>query len=242
MRVAEAAIAAFGQHELFAELGEIMDQRFAILVEHLRAHRDFQHDRLAIGAMAVLAHAVGALRRLEVLLIAVVDQRVQTVHDFDDDVAAAPAIAARGTAELDELLAAERHAAVAAVAGADIDLCFVEEFHEVLGKAGRRARQPDLARFRRKAQTEAMARRYPCQTSEAPFRAMRTRACAALCDVWPSYEYRGMNARSDGQHETTPIASSVCARPSAAANAVRAIVAASARCLAWIYRLKCRAW
>ncbi len=80
--------------------------------------------------MAVLAHAIGALLRLEMLLVAVIDQRVQSVDDFDDDVAAAAAIAAGGTAELDELLAAERHAAVAAVAGADIDLCFIEEFHE----------------------------------------------------------------------------------------------------------------
>ena len=129
MRVAEAAIAAFGEHEFFAEFGEVMDQRFAILVEDLRADRHLQHDRFAVGAMAVLAHAIGALLRLEVLLIAIVDQRVQSVDGLDDDVAAAAAIAAGGAAELDELLAAERHAAVPAVTGADIDLCFVKEFH-----------------------------------------------------------------------------------------------------------------
>ena len=102
MRVAEAAIAAFGEHEFFAELGEVMDQRFAILVENLGADRHLQHDRFAVGAMAVLAHAVGALRRLEVLLIAIVDQRVQPVDDLDDDVAATAAIAAGGAAELDD--------------------------------------------------------------------------------------------------------------------------------------------
>ena len=85
---------------------------------------------LAVGAVAVLAHAVGALLRLEVLLVAVVDQRVEAVDRLDDDVAAAAAIAAVGPAELDELLAPERHAAVAAVAGADIDLGLVEEFHD----------------------------------------------------------------------------------------------------------------
>src|SRR6266853_5496888 len=129
MRVAEAAIAAFGQHEFFAERGEVVDQRFAILVEHLRSDRHLEHDWLAVGAVAVLAHAVGALLGLEVLLIAIVDQRVQSVDRFDDDVAAAAAIAAARSAELDILLAAERHAAVAAVAGADIDLGFIEEFH-----------------------------------------------------------------------------------------------------------------
>ncbi len=129
MRVAEPAIAAFGQHEFFAERGEVVDQRFAILVEHLRSDRHLEHDRLAIGAMAVLAHAVGALLGLEVLLIAIVDQRIQSIDRFDDDVAAAAAIAPARSAELDILLAAERHAAVAAVAGADIDLGFVKKFH-----------------------------------------------------------------------------------------------------------------
>jgi hypothetical protein len=80
--------------------------------------------------MAVLAHAILALLRLEVLLIAVVDQRVQPVRDLDDDVAAAAAIAAGRPAELDELLPAERDAAVAAVAGSDIDLGLVEELHQ----------------------------------------------------------------------------------------------------------------
>src|SRR6202158_3114074 len=131
MRVAEAAIAAFGEHESFAERGEVVDQRFAVLVEHLRAHRHLQHDRLAVGTMAVLAHAVGALLRLEVLLIAIVDQRVQAIDRLDDDVAAAAAIAAARSAEFDILLAAERHAAVAAVAGADIDFCLVKKFHGV---------------------------------------------------------------------------------------------------------------
>src|ERR1700760_2906751 len=131
MRVAEAAIAAFGKREFLAELGEIVDQRFAVFVEHLRADRHLENNRLAAGAMAVLAHAVLALLRLEVLLVAIVDQRIQPVDGLDHDVAAAAAIAAGGAAELDEFFAPERDAAVAAVAGADIDLGFVEEFHEL---------------------------------------------------------------------------------------------------------------
>ena len=66
---------------------------------------------------------------LEVLLIAVVDERVEPVDRLHDHVAAAAAIAAVRPAELDELLAPERHAAVPAVAGADIDLGLIEEFH-----------------------------------------------------------------------------------------------------------------
>src|SRR6266436_5368516 len=129
MRVAEAAIAAFGEHEFFAKRGEVVDQGFAVLIENLSADRHLEHDRLAVGAMAVLAHAVGAFLRLEMLLVAVVDQRVQSIDHFEDDIAATAAIAAARAAELDVLLAAERHAAVTAAAGADIDLCFVKEFH-----------------------------------------------------------------------------------------------------------------
>ena len=63
------------------------------------------------------------------LLIAVVDKRVEPVDAFDEDIAAAPAVAAVRTAELDELFAPERDAARPAVAGADEDLGLVEKFH-----------------------------------------------------------------------------------------------------------------
>ena len=43
--------------------------------------------------------------------------------------AAVPAVAAVRTSELDELLAAERDAAVPAVAGADVHLGFIKKFH-----------------------------------------------------------------------------------------------------------------
>src|SRR5262252_210034 len=110
MRVAKAAIAALREDKFFAERREVVDERFLVLVEHLRAGGHLQHDRLAASAMAVLAHAVLAPLSLEMLLIAVVDQRVQPVDRLDDDVAAAAAIAAAGAAEFDEFFAAKRHA------------------------------------------------------------------------------------------------------------------------------------
>ena len=51
----------------------------------------------------------------EMLLVAVIDQRVQVRHRLDDDIAAAPAIAAVRAAELDEFLAPERDGAGPAV-------------------------------------------------------------------------------------------------------------------------------
>ena len=63
------------------------------------------------------------------LRVAEVDERVEVGHRLEHDVAAASAVAAVGAAELDELLAPERDHAIAAVAGAEIDLGLIEEFH-----------------------------------------------------------------------------------------------------------------
>ena len=79
--------------------------------------------------MAILAHAGAAVPGPEVLLVAVVDQRIEAVDALRDHIPTLAAVTAVGAAELDELLAAERHAAIPAVAGADIDFGLVEEFH-----------------------------------------------------------------------------------------------------------------
>ena len=129
MLVAEAAIAALGEPEALADLGQVADQRLVVLLEDLRAGRHLQRHVVALGAGAVAAHAVDAGLGLEMLLVAIVDQRVEAVDGLHPDVAAAPAVAAVRPAELDELLAPERHRAGAAVAGADVDLGLVEKFH-----------------------------------------------------------------------------------------------------------------
>src|SRR5690606_33344351 len=84
---------------------------------------------VALAAMPVLAHAVMAGRGLEVLLVAIIDQRVESIDALDDDVAAASAIAAIGPAEFDEFLAQKADRAGATIAGADKDLRLVEKFH-----------------------------------------------------------------------------------------------------------------
>ena len=138
MRIAEAAVAALGQHDALADFGEIGEQRLLVVVEHLRSDRNLEHDVGAVRAVPILAHAVAAGPRLEVLLVAIVDQRVEPIDRLDDDVAAAPAVAAARAAELDEFLAPERNAAVAAVAGTHIDLGFVEEFHGAIDNTSSR--------------------------------------------------------------------------------------------------------
>ena len=67
--------------------------------------------------------------RLEMLLVAVIDQGIEAADAFDDDIAAAAAVAAIGAAEFDEFLAPERQASGAAVARPDVDPGGIEKFH-----------------------------------------------------------------------------------------------------------------
>ena len=129
VRIAEAAIAPAGEEGAPAGFGQIGDQRRAIFFVDLRADRYLEHGVGAARAVAVLAHAAAAVPRLEVLLVAIVDERVEALDRLRDHVTALAAITAVRPAEFDELLAAERDTAVAAVAGADIDLRLIEEFH-----------------------------------------------------------------------------------------------------------------
>src|SRR5690606_12564109 len=129
MRVAEAAVAAGGQPEALAFADEIDDQRLLVLLEDLGSHRHLHRHACAICAGAVAAHAVYADRRLEMLLIAEIDQRVEAVDGLDPDVPAAPAVAAVRAAELDEFLAPEGNGAGPAVPGPDIYFGFVQKFH-----------------------------------------------------------------------------------------------------------------
>ena len=91
--------------------------------------KSLQHDVLRLGARAVLAHAVMAAPHLEMLLVAVVDQRVEVGNRLRDHVAALAAVAAIRPAELDELLAMEADRAGTAVTALHEDLGFIEEFH-----------------------------------------------------------------------------------------------------------------
>ena len=108
---------------------EIADQRLVVLGIDLRAGRHFQRHVAAIGAMAVATHAVTAGLGLEMLLVAIIDQRVEAGDRLHPDIAAAAAVAAVRSAEFDKFLAAEGDAAGTAIARSDIDLGLVEEFH-----------------------------------------------------------------------------------------------------------------
>jgi hypothetical protein len=64
-----------------------------------------------------------------VLLVAIVDERVQIVRRLQDDVSTTPAIATIRPTILDELLATESDAARAAIAGFDVELRLIKKLH-----------------------------------------------------------------------------------------------------------------
>src|SRR5215831_19866981 len=129
MRVAKPTVAAFGNGDALADMGEVGKHRLTIFFVDLRPDRYLEHHVLAIGAGAVLAHPVTAALCLEMLLVAVVDQGVEAVDRLDNHIAALSAVATIGAAELDEFLAPERYAAVPARTRRNVDLGFIEEFH-----------------------------------------------------------------------------------------------------------------
>ena len=90
---------------------------------HGHAHLDVVGRRAELAAVALLA-VLGALAAR----VAVVDQGVD-VRSATARRCPAAAVAAVRAAERDELLAPEAHAAVAAVAGGDVDGGFVDELH-----------------------------------------------------------------------------------------------------------------
>src|ERR1700733_13940426 len=137
MEVAKTTVAALGDHHALARLSHVGEHRAAFLVEHLRPDRNLQHRVGASPAGAIAAHPVHSGLGLEMLLVAKVDERVEAVRAFDHDIAAAPAVAAIGAAELDEFLAAERDRARPAVARADVHARLVEKLHCLLPLTGR---------------------------------------------------------------------------------------------------------
>jgi hypothetical protein len=129
MRITEPAIAAMRQHHALASCRQVGKKRFAIFFVNLRADRDLEYGVSSVGAMAVLAHAAAAVLGKEMLLIAVIDQGIEAGHGFGNNIATFAAIAAVRPAKFNELFPPKRYAAVSTVAGADIDLSLIEEFH-----------------------------------------------------------------------------------------------------------------
>ncbi len=125
--VAAPAAPALGDDHGLVGGFEVVDQLAGVLVVEGGADGDLEGDGAAVEAGAVGAHAVFAALRLVLGVVAEVDEGVVALRAGHDDVAAAAAVAAGGTAAGHELLAAEGHAAIAAVAGFYANFGFINE-------------------------------------------------------------------------------------------------------------------
>ena len=77
------------------------------------------------------AHAVACRAHFEVLLIAIINQRVQRINRFHPNITAIAAVTAIGTAHLDEFFTPKRDSTRSPVTGTHIDFCFIKKFHGV---------------------------------------------------------------------------------------------------------------
>ena len=125
--VAAASDAAGGDDHALARLGEVGDLiqgglRLGVELAHDGAERHPEHEILPVLAVATGPLTVRALLGPEVVLVTVVDEGGELRVGLDDDVAAAAAVTAVGSALGHECLATERHAASAAVTATDVDV------------------------------------------------------------------------------------------------------------------------
>src|SRR5690606_29989914 len=94
--------------------------------------RHAQHDVLAAGAVLVRTATMLAVAGLVAAGIAIVDEGVDVPVGNREHAAATAPIAPVRSPLRDELLAPERHDAVAALAGQHFDSGFVDELHQIL--------------------------------------------------------------------------------------------------------------
>ena len=132
---------------MLSGLDQVDQQGLAVFVEDLGARRKPELDALAVRPAAVAPGAGTAVLGLEMPLVAEVDQGVERRYAKRPHIAAAAAGAAVGTAVFDIFFAPETDAAGAAVAAADIDPGFIEEFHGrapiKIKKRGMESHSPD---------------------------------------------------------------------------------------------------
>ena len=167
MDIAQPALAALRHQHALTMAGEVADHLIGVDVGDHGAHRHADRGVLAALAVHLAAHAVFAALRLEAALMAKVDQRIEALISDQPDRTAVAAVAAVGAAERNELLAAEADAAVAAIAGMDLDVGFVDEFHGC-GSGERGSWEGKISCSRLTANGHRRRSRFPALKSKSP--------------------------------------------------------------------------
>ena len=127
--IAAPAAAALRDQDALARLGQIGDLFAGVLIGDDGADGHGQNHVRAGMPGTIRAFAVPAAVGFEFAIVAVAQQRVVVRIRFEVDAAAMAAVAARRPAARHEFFAAERDAAVSAVAGLHVDFGFINEHH-----------------------------------------------------------------------------------------------------------------
>ncbi len=137
LRVAHPASPAACDQDAVTLMREIGGRRpgFRLVVADVgdRADWDGNVEICASGARAIRSLAGSAMGRLELGVVAEVDQRVEVGARDEVDGSAVAAVAAIRAAARNELLAAETQCAASAVPGSDLDIYFIDKHRSVFG-------------------------------------------------------------------------------------------------------------
>lgn len=141
MLVAAAAAAATGEHDPLIRALKVVDLLPGVLVIDDGADRNLEHDIFAVPAGTVGAFAVTAPLCLVLRVIAKMDQSVVALAGLKHHVATATAVASGGSTARHKLFPTKGHAAIAAIAGLDLDSCLIDKhgLSKVFPPCGNRA-------------------------------------------------------------------------------------------------------
>ena len=124
--------AALCHQQPLAVGGEVANQLVGVIDKNLRANR-YRHEQVFTAAAALVApFARPAVRRLKTAVKAKIGEGVDAFLRDEVNAAAVAAVAAIRPAKRHIFFTAETDDAVAALARADVNLCFIYEFHEVV--------------------------------------------------------------------------------------------------------------
>ena len=129
-QVAKAACSALCDYDALPRLREVGHHRVGLRIPNKGANRYAQQHVLASCPKLVSASTVLTIARPVESLVAEINQSVEVGVSLHVDMAATPTVTAVWPTERNEFFATKGHAAIAAIAGKDFDLCFVDEFHD----------------------------------------------------------------------------------------------------------------
>src|SRR5205807_4816790 len=115
--IAASALAPARRGEALTRMREIVEPLAGHFIVHHGAHRNLDFDGAALGAGSIAAFAVTSASRFVLRVKAKLEESIDVLAGYKDDVAAAPSIAAAWAAARNVLLATKGQAAVAAIAG-----------------------------------------------------------------------------------------------------------------------------